>query len=436
MKALKPKVPVMASVARLCPQEYRTLSAIPVLYLLVLCLFMQLMTFESPRLKDTVVIEPTWLLTGVVGQLCSPEFFPQPHINFRQGKAQKEDVVKSLSTSHQPGIVVLDMLAQLGLCIIDGDDVIVPSKLDALERGQVQIGGWLDDPELNHYAGVRFTCEESIPLSAGFVVLLQTRVFSEFKRHQHKLPKLFLRCANVYPCQSDVQGTVVVHPTRLAVDIVVRGPDSSQRDLYALIHIMCEQIRDVSGQYSPGTVLRQHILSSSELSTVIKTQRVDFPRITYRPADVHEAVRGNQMLDHPLQEGKADRALSLLHLPPTHIHLISKESLDSLCALLDSPSDRNWKHYAEVLGFEVREIFLMDQKLGSKTKHMLESWATRSPNNTLQRLLDCFESVKYSNVEAAKVLREESQKVGTSSSLFVVMCTKLLVDVHEPSGMK
>ena len=372
---------------------------------------LQLITFESPQLKDTVVIDPTWLLTRVVGQLCSPKFFPQPHVAFDEdGRARKEDVIKSLSEPKQPGAIILDMLTQLGLCIIDRHHVIVPSKLPPLKASWCPIGGWLRNEKNTHYAGVRFTCEGSIPLSAGFVVLLQTRIFSDFSRHHGMAPKLTLRCLTVVPCQSDVQGTVIVHPTRLAVDVVARGPDDSQRDMFALLQILCRQVRDTADQYSPGSVLDLHILSSSELCATVNDQSTEFPRVMYSPSAVRKANRGNQLMDHPDRQS-ADKALDLLYLPPNHIHLVSAESLNALCALLDLPSDRDWKHFAEVLGFSVSEIRNLMFQPDSKTKHMLRLWAERSPNNSVKRLLDAFEKPGSGHVDAAAILQEELSKV-------------------------
>eukprot|EP00117_Sycon_ciliatum_P023935 scpid25118/ scgid20228/ Ankyrin-3; Ankyrin-G len=395
----------------------------------------ELVTFESPTLKDTIVIEPEWLLTTIVGQLCSPKFFfPQLRVTFEKGRAAKEDVVQRLTAPHQPGAMVLDMLMQLGLCVVEQNNVIVPSKLPPLDSDHTQIGNWQARTTPLKYAGVRFSCEESIPLSAGFVVLLQTRTFSEFQQQQGKISRLWLRGVGVSPCASEVQGTIGVHPTRLAVDVAVRGPAGSQRDMFALLHILCELVVSSATQYSPGTVLCKLVLSAAELQDKVETPTLAYPGVTYLPSDVENAIRGNRIVESTDSE-VSDRALDLLHLPPTHIHLISACSLEKLCEVLDTPSDRDWKHLAERLGFTCAEISTsIGQTPGSKTAALLQRWARKSPNNCVERLLRVQEHPSKGNIPAAKILREELQKpfLGTPN-LFVARkmgCRDLWISHH------
>lgn len=379
---------------------------------------MQLVVFNSPELQHLVVLKADWLLTDIVGHLCSPRYFRQPISFNEEARADRKKVERVLSGLGGPGDLILMMIESIGICIIDENEVILPSKLPdrGLDDKQTQLGLWEKDSHRTTYSGIFFKCDEGLPMSPGVAPLMQTKCYNHFKKEHGTASYLWRRGIRVQPICSEVQGTVCVAPSRLGIFIACRGPKRSQRHQYALIQILSKIVREVVSSVSPGTKLQKLILSPTELAQLVEKRSSVYPSVFY---SVEEAVdhmkfgRDIIMPENSARNGITDNVVDLLfHLQDSHVHFISDNSLQELSAVLLTPTFRSsqyrtWIYLAEHLGFSPLDIERM-RNLPDPVKDMLDRWARSGYNNSIQELRRLCSEINY---DAARVLDIEARQV-------------------------
>ena len=134
----------------------------------------------ATSLPGLLVIRPSWLLSDVVGIMLSPEHFSPPHILYnKDGSAKRriaEQVLETNFGKFVSGNEALQMVAQLGLCIVDEPesqtnagsaadddaDIVVPSKIET-DR-EILHRTVLCDSKTATWFGIRLLCSK-VPLS-------------------------------------------------------------------------------------------------------------------------------------------------------------------------------------------------------------------------------------------------------------------------------
>ena len=379
--------------------------------------FLQLVVFTKPELEDIVVLKADWLLTEVVGHLCSPRNFRNT-IEFNDdARAPKKVVEKALSCQGGPGDKILKMIETIGICIIDEEEVILPSKLpDHRPREkQTQIGLWEKDDSLTDYAGIYYKCDGGVPMSPGVAPLMQTKCYNLFKKDHDSSSYLWRRGIRVQPWNSQVQGAVCVSPSRLGIYIACRGPPNSQRYMYALIQILSKRVLEVVDSVSPGSTLQKWLLSPNELKRLVEKSSAEYPTIFYKPDDVALLMDSKQETVIPADSAKhgiSDNVVNLLHLPDTHVHLMSTSGRRLLVQAFDAPTLRSphvkiWHNLAERLEFAPSRIEHM-KTLPDPVEIILDEWGRRGYNNSYNELRRLCSDLSF---DAGRVLEDEARRV-------------------------
>ena len=378
----------------------------------------EILSFESPELKDLLVIHPPWLLHGVVGVLLSPANFPPPRIRYdKNGRASRNQAEKALGAKFGPdmvdGGVALQMAAQLGLSILDeeqdgspGEGMIVPSKLENSRdlRAVLSAG--------NHatiWFGIELQCTE-IPLAVCLFSQLQVHLYNHLLTKCKQKPIMWSGGIAVALRNEQVVGIVEAQHGRVAIDIIVQGTKATRRTCYCLLQVLKEETLLKAQKFSPGSDITEKILSSRELSTLDWSKSSHVPRITYKREDVQEALKQGDIRPQNDDESLCilEDAFNLMAIPPTHVSLMTASGYKRFCyqlnCFLSSVDGRfKWKMLANHLKILPHEM--PDSAVSDPTDALLQSWFRQSAEHTLDHLLTAVK--KLGDNEAVSILEEE-----------------------------
>jgi death-associated protein kinase len=135
---------------------------------------------DDESLADTIVMDPRWLCTTVLGPILSPDNFPLQTVARRKGVVAVGDldaVYRGLDVG-----MVLAVLQRLELCFpllaaVDEEatEYMFPATLCPTDQRSVDV--WAATEEYTTYFGRRFLCESEVDMfSAGFFPRFQVCV--------------------------------------------------------------------------------------------------------------------------------------------------------------------------------------------------------------------------------------------------------------------
>ena len=163
----------------------------------------EILSFSTPELKDKLVIDPPWLLEKVVGVLLSPANFPPPRVSCDEyGRANCQNAVMALEKRFKQdmeqcaitGSESLQMVAQLGICILDGDGSS-PLPQDMIITSQLRTSRSLEEvlsaaSPATIWFGVELQCDE-VPFSVCLMPQLQVHLFNFCLKRYKQKPSLW-----------------------------------------------------------------------------------------------------------------------------------------------------------------------------------------------------------------------------------------------------
>ena len=379
----------------------------------------EILSFESPELKDLLVIHPPWLLHDVLGVLLSPANFPPPRIQYdKDGRASRKQAEKAIGANFGPdlvdGGVALQMAAQLGLSILDeeqggspGEGMIVPSKLEnSRDLQAILSAGNL----ATIWFGIELQCSE-IPLAVCLFSQLQVHLYNHLLAKCKQKPIMWSGGISVALSHEQVVGIVEARHGLVAINIIVQGTEATRRTCYCLLQVLKEEILLKAQKFSPGSDITEKILSSRELSTLDWSKSSHIPRITYEREDVQKAIKHGKIRPQHDDESLCilEDAFDLMAIPPTHVSLMTESRYKRFCYKLDcSPSSvdgvSKWKMLAHHLGIPPHEM-PDSANVANPTVALLQTWSRQSSEHTLEHLLTAVKMV--GDNEAVSILEEE-----------------------------
>ena len=368
----------------------------------------EIVSFQKPQLAKYLVIKPQWLLSHVVGILMSPENFPPPHVVYHHGRAKRSLAEAAVNNTHVPGKDTLEMVAQLGLCILEDEDMIVPSKLDT-ER---DITTWIARADVDIYFGIRFRCER-VPMSPALFPQLQVHIYNQFLELCGQVSKLWKDGIHVTLHYSNAEGLLEAQRDQMAINVLVRGSSKLVRDAYQLLQLLKEQVLFLAEEFSPGSDMAVKILSSKELRTLAEKGSIAAPSACYEIDDVENALERAHPLIRPRDGvGEPEDPFSLISaLPPTHVHFMAPETRAHYCRIMngrETDGRRKCLYMWPKLVQHLNPLDMSSEKFNASpnpTDEFLASWSRQSVNNTVDRLLAFATVMQHS--AAVAILEEE-----------------------------
>ena len=369
----------------------------------------EIISFQKPSLKKYLVIEPQWLLSHIVGILMSPEHFPPPHVVYQHGRTKRKLAEAAVDSRHVPGKDTLEMVAQLGLCILEEEDMIAPSKLDTKRDATT----WIARADLDMYFGIRFSCEH-VAMSPALFPQLQVHLYNKFLDLCGQVSKLWKDGIRVTLLRSSAEGLLEAQRDQMAINIAVRGSSSSPRDAYQLLQLLREQVLYMAEEFSPGSDMSMKILSSKELSALADKGSIAKPLIAYKEEDVRDAM---ESAPRPIRSndgtGEPEDPFSLMVLPPTHLLLMASTTRTRFCNVVNTGNDSDgdsccWPALAKRLNLpDISQQ--ITRATPDPTGELLNAWSHQSARNTVERLLDVVKTLQHQ--EAVTILKDELHRM-------------------------
>ena len=375
----------------------------------------EILSFDTPELKDVLVINPPWLLHDVVGVLLSPDKFPSPRVQYdKNGRSKRKLAERALTTNFGQLLgqfATLEMLAELGLCILDkdqcgtGDDeeIVVPSKLQVCRHLQ----GILSFEGHVIWFGVELLCSE-VPLSVCLFPQLQVHLHNYFLTECKQKPIMWSGGIAVALPHEQVVGIVEARHGRMGIDLIVQATEETRRTGFCLLQILKEQTRLKVQLLSPGSDITEMVLSSRELSSLDWSKSHRVPKVTYNRSFAENAIEHGQVRpDHEDESLRVlEDAFSLMAIPPTHLCLMTSDGYKRFCHEITFSSSSGektdkWQELGRRLGIPQHELPTMDfTSTSNPADVMLQCWSRRSGKNTINRLLAAVKSMHHPEAEA------------------------------------
>ena len=382
----------------------------------------EILSFDTPRLQDVLIIDPPWLLHDVIGVLLSPAKFPPPRVQYdKNGRAKRkrvEAVLKANFGSLLDHGNTLHMIAEIGLCILNADweqrigndeDVIVPSKMEISRNLHTVL---LPGDLVTIWFGIELLCSE-VPLSVCLFPQLQVYLHNYLLQHCKQRPIMWSGGIAVALCHEHAVGIVEARRSRMAIDIIVQGTEATRRTCFCLLRALKEQTLLKMQQFSPGSDITERILSSRELSSLEWSKSDSVPKITYDRSYAEKAIEHGNI--RPQHDDSSlcvlENAFNLMAIPPTHVSLMTTNGRKRFCYAMNcSPLSREkapkWKELARCLGMPRHERPPAESGRSTDPSNViLQWWSQRSAQNTIERLMAVVKGMQHP--EAVAILDKE-----------------------------
>ena len=382
----------------------------------------EIISFDVPELKEVLIIRPPWLLHDVIGILLSPANFQPPRVLYDQAgqanRKQAEDALEAnLGQVLEKG-ATLQMVAQLGLCILEDDSkgsedegIVVPSKPETVRNlGAILSAGDLD----TIWFGVELLCSE-VPLSVCLFPQLQVHLFNFLRKYCKHRPIMWSGGIAAALPHEQVVGIVEARRGRMAIDIIVQGTEATRRTCFRMLQVLKEQTLLKVQKFSPGSDIVEKILSSRELSSLDWTDSKDAPRITYERSYAEVAMESEHGKIRPQYDDASlvvlEDAFNLMAIPSTHACLMTTDGYQRFCHEMNSSSpsgekSAKWTELAHRLGMPPHKVPSIDCASAiNPTDVILKWWSRRSALHSINRLLEAVHGLGHP--EAATILERE-----------------------------
>ena len=382
----------------------------------------EIISFDTPKLKEVLVIRPPWLLHDVIGILLSPANFQPPRILYDQAgqanRKQAEDALEAnLGQVLEKG-ATLQMVAQLGLCILEDDSncsedegIVVPSKLETVRN----LDAILSAGDLTTiWFGIELLCSE-VPLSVCLFPQLQVHLFNFLRKYCKHRPIMWSGGIAAALPHEQVVGIVEARRGQMAIDIIVQGTEATRQTCFRMLQVLKEQTLLKVQKFSPGSDIVEKILSSRELSSLDWTDSKNAPRITYERSYAEEAMESEHGKIRPQYDDASlvvlEDAFNLMAIPLTHACLMTTDGYQRFCHEMNSspPSGEKsakWTELAHRLGMPPHKVPSVDSASTiNPTDVILQWWSRRSAHHSINRLLEAVHGLGHP--EAAAILERE-----------------------------
>ena len=258
---------------------------------------LQVVAFQQPELSEYVIIKPAWLYTDLVSLIMSEDPLPKPYVQYENGYAKLDDVIKLLQTAHPDvtGELAVTMLSELGFMIVVKGRALVPVKLKEERPEQ----WWPRIPkhmsEVMVFAGRRLRFVGLVGPSSALFPLTQSRFYHLFiKKYANELP---LWAGGIRIASGKFPGAIALieaRPVLCCIDVFVRGRVEFADQCYQLLHILSAELMAMVNEHSPGSKTERLFLSGSELARLSEDASLAAPRIAYSKDSVCQALERSE----------------------------------------------------------------------------------------------------------------------------------------------
>ncbi|XP_065835304.1 death-associated protein kinase 1-like isoform X2 [Oscarella lobularis] len=282
---------------------------------------------EVLAIKDSIILDPSWLCRNVIGPLLSPVDFPVSLSCFPPGTATKEKIKSALEIFNGRKWDNIDetisLLSHLEICYL------VPGKSDtyqfpALLEEQRSSEVWQENPEMTVYVGRRIKrLEETDIITPGTMPFLQCHVRNAacFRGLEPIVWQGGLMIKATIDGVS-VEGMIGLTQEDKSLDFVVRGPQHSERECMKLLTDLKNTGEKILREKSPGMDRCLWYISCTELKQLKESP------LAYKETTINEKIKNSSKSSASVSEGTVKDSLKdLLAFPDNHINFLSYRNL-------------------------------------------------------------------------------------------------------------
>lgn len=210
----------------------------------------------------TVVTNPNWLCSEVIGTVMAPVTFLRHITHTSDGSVNRAQLSDAFGSEFNIDDVI-HMLKMLEICFQRGSDPNIfqfPCHLAVNRPCNV----WLPDDRMRVYGGRRVECKDKIRTMISPVAFprLQVRAQTQFNFGSRCMWRGGIKALDKNGCEILVQESAV----NTSIDVVVRGVSGSYKKCSDTLKRVLSMIQVVLNETSPGTQTVELVLSSCHLS--------------------------------------------------------------------------------------------------------------------------------------------------------------------------
>ncbi|XP_050050715.1 death-associated protein kinase 1-like isoform X1 [Dermacentor andersoni] len=320
--------------------------------------------YTKSETEDTVVLNPKWLCSSVIGELLSQEHLEKARVT---GCYTVEDF--QFAFPDTDAIDLLQVLENLKMCTKCDNDGDVEYEFPCYNLVETLEGLWdPSDPRYTQgvYCGVHVLPFDDFP---HILAIIFTRIQVQLRRasmeHADSDSDLYQWLRGSKFCSGALEGMLTLVDNDSALEVKVRGPRGSSSSCFYFLEDLLMVVDDVLGEVCPGAQFERHLLSAADLRHHAPTPARYPARLVMR-AMLNDGGLHAQVL-HP-QTGMPESACDLLCCrdvasvaslvcgPDTHASQLSLLTRQRLGAALDPPEKlgRDWCLLAVQLGMTER----------------------------------------------------------------------------------
>eukprot|EP00117_Sycon_ciliatum_P046693 scpid19201/ scgid33418/ len=374
----------------------------------------EIITYEIG--EHSLVVTRPQLLPHIFALFVAPLHYPGAHVPFVDGIASLPDVLDTILTvapAPDDSMPILRMVAQSGLILLQGDKVILPSKLPASKR---PLGSWQHSTSPMIYAGICYECMNHTWFSSVVAGCLQTHISEYFKTAHGVKSTVYRDYVAVEARGSKVEGCIVFAPNKVQAYILVKGPDDQLHDAYFLLLLLQRECNKIIQRVSPGTSTELKVVSSQSIVKQLQTDIAVIVLDCYNTDDVEGREHDQDILSS--KSGFWDTAGALLHMPMDHCKLLSRNRRLELVGVLDQIDDP--VKLAKTI--ELRESMISslenrnasDDVAGNVLLEMYQSLGYQQTLSRLHRLLESGMGHVSGVVKACAIIDSELMQLSES----------------------
>ncbi|XP_063956306.1 death-associated protein kinase 1-like isoform X1 [Lytechinus pictus] len=346
--------------------------------------------FSSELLQEVIVIEPTWLCSGIIGRLLSHDATEQPEgqysIHYIQSLFPDTDAMD-----------ISQLMEAMDICV-HGTVCEIP----AVMRCPAPESIWEKEDENGNfrvYGGVRMQlsdCGSTLP--SGLFSRIQMSLRRNFQQDmEDTTDNELLMWRNGAKCSSgSIEGLISMTNNECAIEIKVRGYNDSRQGCFIFLEDLVHLVKHVLVDSYPGLPLNMEVLSPVQLSSHEKTIMVYDPcsllKLQLKTERTVENLISNQEEDFVdiFCFGSEPVESNLIAGVDLHILEIPSLTRRQISMLLDPPDPmgKDWCLLAVGLGLteKIPMLDTLNRRCGpdesdSPTERLLQEWGKEETNS-------------------------------------------------------
>lgn len=344
---------------------------------------------EITCIGNRVFVDPPSLSRSVLSPVAvstaqdNSDEFPVAIEAKPDGTASLDDIARALDRSRKlygtttvDPVIATDILCHMNLSLPLTDGLVFPALIEEGKPDTV----WVMKEAASHhtkgtvYVGIRLQCPwKTAAFSPSAMTILQCEMGKKREEMQVVMWRGGMQIAKVSPSTLEALVQVAEQSRCIhSIDVIVRGPPNSHRDVKLFLDEIEAIIRKVLGGIHPGIYIEKAHLSHTHIS-----HHVDRPTAYSRRELDAEKWRSGEMVRETEYGTVHDRLTDMLAVSDDHIILLPCDVRYTVCNRLDQSEDddSDWEKVGRLMGIPRGELeSVKSSGSDSLSGEMLDRW--------------------------------------------------------------